>query len=577
MNAATVFSGADDQSPRCASASTGSNDAHRSHAGQIEPISSPVAAILFIGVTRNPAPARAVAQDVATAQQLRRPGRREVDVERIAGVAVDLLVIGAGAVGAATALHAARSGASVAVVDRGDVAGATSSASSKLLHGGLRYLAMGDLGLVRAAHAERRANALRVAPHLVRPLAFVVPVRDAAPVPLWKVRAGVFAYAALSRFSDGRSGRIPIDEAVRLVPDLATDDLRGTVLYHDHQTNDARLTLSALQGAAAAGALVATYTEVVRLLLADGRVCGAELVDRLDGRELAVRARAVVNATGPWIDRLRALESPRAGTSVLLSKGVHLALAGGGDWTAAVTTPLPAGRVAFAIPWEGMLLLGTTDELFDGDPAAVRVTAGDVSQILEEAAGSLVGETVAPSLIRSRLAGLRVLPLEGRGGASNARRETVISRGPGGMVTVAGGKLTTWRLIGAQAAAAALPQVRPLRPGHGAAPLPGAVPLSDALGAVAAAAPGLELEVRENLARHYGMAALDVLGLADGDPELLGRIHADGPDVLAQVVQAREREWAASVDDVVHRRTTLGARGLDNAAVRERIGALLGE
>ena len=143
------------------------------------------------------------------------------------------------------------------------------------------------------------------------------------------------------------------------------------MLYHDHETHDGRLALSALRAAADAGAVVLPHAEVVRLVAEGGRVRGAELTDRLGGRRLRIEARAVVNATGPWVDAVRRLEDAGAGPSVRLSKGVHLVLEGGRDWSAAVTTPLPGGRVSFAIPWEGMLLLGTTDEPYDGDPGAV--------------------------------------------------------------------------------------------------------------------------------------------------------------------------------------------------------------
>ncbi len=453
------------------------------------------------------------------------------------------------------------------MVDRGDVAGATSSASSKLVHGGLRYLELGDVKTVREAHSERRANAEVIAPHLVRPLRFLVPVTEQSPQPLWKVRAGVFVYATLSRFRDGHSGRIGLSRARQYVPDLSLEGVRGVVAYHDHQTNDARLTLAALQGAAAHGAIVATHCEVLELRKQRDRVVGAELRDRLTGTSLSVNATAVVNATGPWIDRLRALESPTAGTSVRLAKGAHLTLTGGAGWTAAVTTPLEDGRVSFAIPWEGMLLLGTTDEPYDGDPSDVRATDADARQILSEAGRSIVPEALSPDRIRSRFAGVRVLPLS-PGDTSHAHRETVIRRGPGGMVSVAGGKLTTWRLIGARAAAAALPSIGTTQPPP--RPLPGSARLELAEQVLAQAHPRADPVVRRHLARHYGLFAAAVL-----DAGRWERIDPSGPDVWAQVRHAREHEWAATAEDIVHTRTTLAVRGLDTPAVREQITAEL--
>jgi glycerol-3-phosphate dehydrogenase len=491
---------------------------------------------------------------------------RELELDRLAGGTFDVLVIGAGAVGAATAWYATLAGARVAVVDRGDVAGATSAASSKLMHGGLRYLAMGDVGLVREAHHERRIHARTIAPHLVRPLEFVVPVGPDSPTRLWQVRAGVFLYGALARFADGRNGRISLASARRRVPPLVTDGLRGTVLYHDHQTHDVRLAISALRAAADGGAVIAPHAEVVSLRMRGGVVAGAEVADRLGGRTLAVDARTIVNAAGPWVDAVRRLEDPAAGTSVLLSKGAHAVLAGGDGWTAAVTTPLPGGRVSFAIPWEGMLLLGTTDEPYAGDPAAVTATDADVAQILAEAGRSLTADVLQPELVRSRFAGVRVLPA---GGASTirARRETVVSRGRGGMVSVAGGKLTTWRLIGARTARLALAPLGhpvPRRP----VPLPGAAPLARVERSLAEAHRELPEDVRAHLARHYGTRAAEVLAPAGGDPALLDRIHPGGPDIWAQVVYGRDREWAATVDDILRGRTTVALRGLDDERVR---------
>ena len=499
---------------------------------------------------------------------------RDEQLERLSGAPFDVLVIGAGAVGAATAWYASLAGARVAVVDRGDVAGATSSASSKLMHGGLRYLAMGDVGLVREAHHERRIHARTVAPNLVRPLDFVVPVGPDSPTRLWQVRAGVFLYGALARFADGRNGRIPLAAARRRVPPLLTDGLRGTVLYRDHQTHDARLAIAALTAAADAGAVVATHAEVVSLRMRGGAVTGAEVEDRLRGGSRTVEARAVVNAAGPWVDAVRRLEDPAAGTSVLLSKGAHAVLAGGDGWTAAVTTPLPGGRVSFAIPWEGMLLLGTTDEPYDGDPAAVAATDADLAQILAEAGRSLAPEVLEPSLVRSRFAGVRVLPA---GGSSTirARRETVVTRGPGGMVSVAGGKLTTWRLIGARTARLALGSIGRTPAPRRAVALPGAGKPDAIERSLAATHPELPPDVRAHLARHYGTRSADLLAPADDDRHLLERMHPDGPDIWAQALYGRDREWAATVDDVVHGRTTVALRGLDDERVRTKVDLML--
>jgi glycerol-3-phosphate dehydrogenase len=497
---------------------------------------------------------------------------REESLQRLAHEPADLLVIGAGVIGAATAWHAAMAGARVAVIDQGDVAAATSSASTKLLHGGLRYLAMGDLRLVREAHRERWATASVVAPHLVAPLSFVIPVSAGSPLPLWRARVGVWTYAALSRYRDGDAGHIPVAEAHRLAPGLAADRVDAAVLYHDHQTNDARLTVAVLDAAARSGAVVCNHVEATALRIADGVATGAEVVDRRSGAAFAVSARAVVNATGPWVDRVRRLESPHAGTSVRLSKGAHLLLEASDEWRAAVTTPLRGGRVSFAIPWEGMLLLGTTDEEFAGDPATVAVTARDEAQILAEAHRSLERSVVDPTRVRARFAGLRALPVGGHG-TVRARREVVVTVGPAGVISVAGGKLTTWRAIGRGVASAALERLGIATPPDTPVPLPGAAPLTAAEDAIAAAHPELDPAARAHLASHYGLLALDLLTPARARRELLEPIVPGAPDIAAQLTWARDMEWAATATDAL-RRTTVAVRGLDGPAVMERVRAV---
>jgi glycerol-3-phosphate dehydrogenase len=496
-------------------------------------------------------------------------------LERLATTEFDLLVIGAGVIGAATAWTAALQGASVAVIDRGDVAGATSSASSKLLHGGLRYLAMGDLGLVREAHHERRVNSTIVAPHLTRPQPFVVPIVRGGALPGWQARVGVLAYSALSGFRDGRSGRISPADAVALAPGLDPGRLLGAVRYHDHQTHDARLALGALRGAAAAGAVVVPRVEAIGLRTLEGRAVGVEAADVLGAALLPIRARAVVNAAGPWVDVVRRMEDPAAPASVRLAKGAHVLVRPAVPWAAAVTTPLEGGRVSFAIPWQGMLLLGTTDEPYAGDPGLVEATDADVEQIVAEARLSLDPSVADAGSVRARFAGLRVLPVAD-GATSTTRRETIISTGPAGMVSVAGGKLTTWRRIGLDVVGQVNARSGRPAPPRAPVPMPGAMALAAAAAAVIDAHPDLDPAVAAHLAHLYGSLALDVLAPCADRPELRERLHPDGPDILAQVAYARAEEWALTVEDVARRRTTLWHRGHAGPAEVARIAAELG-
>jgi glycerol-3-phosphate dehydrogenase len=476
----------------------------------------------------------------------------------------DLLVIGGGVIGAATAAHAARAGLAVALVDAGDFGSGTSSASSKLIHGGLRYLRLGDVRLVREAHHERRTLAGTVAPHLVHRLPFLLPLYRGGPFRPAFVQSGILLYStlALSRLN----WLVKPLRARELVPSLRVEDLRSCALYADAWTNDARLCLENVIAAAEAGATVLNRAEVVSLHVPGGRVAGAEVL--VDGEPVPVRARVVVNAAGPWVDAVRRLEDPRAGSSVRLSKGAHVLVPGGDDWSAALTIPQDDVRVTFAVPWYGLLLLGTTDSDYEGDPADVAPEEGDVAQILAEAGTALPASLLGGDAVRAAFAGLRVLPL-GEGSTANARRETVFSVGPAGMLSVAGGKLTTYRKI----ALDALERVRgPLglrRLERRPFPLPGAVGGEPELLAA------LDPEVASNLRHLYGSRATAVVETAAEDPSLLERIHPDGPDVAAQALFAVRHEWATTAEDVLRRRTTVALRGLADAGAVERVDSLL--
>jgi glycerol-3-phosphate dehydrogenase len=468
---------------------------------------------------------------------------RVAAVEQLASRRFDLLVIGGGIIGAGIAEAAGAHGPAVALVDRGDFAGATSSASSKLVHGGLRYLQMGDVRLVREAHQERRYLMSVVAPHLVERLPFVFPLYRDGPHRPWVVRTGVLLYSALARAR--LNGRVSTKRALHLVPQLRTEGLHSSALYADAWTNDGRLTIANVRAAADRGAVVLNYAEVT-----DVRKDGADVL--VDGQTVRVAARLVVNATGPWLDRIRRLEDPSAAPSVRLSKGVHLVVDGGEGWSAAVTIPHDKVRVSFAIPWEGKLLLGTTDTLHEGEPEDGRVTDEDVRTILDEASVA-VHDLGA---VRASFWGLRVLP-GGPGSTANARRETVYTRGPSGMVSVAGGKLTTYRRI----ALDTLEQLGVRNLDRAPRPLPGATGLARIPWQVE-----LDPATRGHLLHLYGSLAPEVLAAALDDPTLLEPLVPGRPDLRAQDLYAREHEWACTDEDVLRRRTTawLAGTGLDS-------------
>ena len=483
---------------------------------------------------------------------------RDRSWEELAERRFDLLVIGGGIVGAGIASEASRAGLAVALVERGDFAAETTSASTKMVHGGIRYLRLGDVRLVRHAHAQRRTLMRTVAPHLVRPLPYVLPVYRDGPYGRLAIAAGVWAYSALSL--ERPRALLTAREARRLVPGLRMDGLRACGIYEDSWTHDSRLCLLNVRAAAEAGATVLNYAEAVELRVAGGRVEGAEVVDRLGDASASVTARVVVNATGPWIDAVRRLEDASADPSCRLSKGVHLTLPLPSEWSAALTIPQSDVRVSFAVPWLGMLVVGTTDTKYEDDPSALADTEDEITGILDEARTGVDPEVVRRERVLAAFAGLRVLP-GGDANTAKAKRDAVLVRGRAGMLSVGGGKLTTYREIACGALDALRSDLALHRIDTAPAPLPGALDHSAACAVVARRRPELDPETRLHLAHLYGGLAADVLALAEEEPELLERVHPDARDIRAQVEYARRFEWACRPEDVLRRRTTLELRG----------------
>jgi glycerol-3-phosphate dehydrogenase len=474
----------------------------------------------------------------------------------------DLLVIGAGIIGSRIAFEASRAGLTVALVDAGDFGGATSSGSSKLIHGGFRYLPMGDLALVWESQRERRALMGRVASHLVRRIPMVLAAYRGGPKGPMTAAMGVLAYGAICGFRGTGVALMGAREAHQLVPQLRTDGLNVCGRFDEGQTNDARLVLATVAAAAESGATVLNHVRVVGLDRFGGRVARASVQGRAGEGVVEVGFRYVINAAGPWVDRLRQLEDPACEPMARLSKGVHLLLEPTEEWQAGVVVPVEGGRVTMALPWQGMMMLGTTDTDFAGTPDECSVTPQDVAQVLAEASVALPGGMLRAEKVRFSFAGLRVLPV-GDGATAGAHREHLIRTGRFGMVSIAGGKLTTHRRIAVETLRR-LPEPRlsdlqlidvPLHTGAAAEP----------------ADWNVDPAVVNHITGIYGFEAVKVLEQRRCHPNALERIHAKGPDVWAQVYHAVEREWAMTVEDVVRRRTTLAVRGLASDAVRENV------
>jgi len=509
----------------------------------------------------------------------------------MSGDSVDLLVIGGGITGAGIARDAALRGIRTALVDMGDWGSATSSHSSRLIHGGLRYLEQGDLHLVFEATHERRVL-LRAAPHLVRPLPFLFPVYRGARVPAWKLRAGMWLYDALAAFRNVHLHKwLGTNDVARLEPRLRAKGLRGAALYYDAQVDDARLVLATVRAAAQAGALVANYADATSLLKSDGRVRGAVVRDALTERIHTVHALLVVNATGPWSDAMRRRDDPGAVPLLRLTRGAHVAVKRARiGHTHAVTLASPIdGRIMFVLPWGDLSYIGTTDTDDAGAPADVRATGADVIYLLRSANALFPEARLTARDVVSTWAGVRaLLAPERERSASRVSREHRLAEAASGLITIAGGKLTTYRLMAREVVdrvARRLHELdgrpQPQRAATAHMPLPGgeAADLDVLVHSLE------QRHVPEGQARHlvacYGSEAAAVRNLAERDRALDEPLLTNRPEVWAQIVYAVEREMAVRLADVLIRRLHLfyedPAHGSTiSTPVADRMAELLG-
>jgi glycerol-3-phosphate dehydrogenase len=515
----------------------------------------------------------------------------------------DVLVVGGGVTGCGIARDAARRGLSVVLVEMDDLASGTSSRSSKLVHGGLRYLEHYEFSLVFEAVSERRIL-MDIAPHLVNPLGFLFPVYQGSRRKLWLVNAGMWLYDGLSLFRSPKLHRkLSPAEVAKLEPAVTRERLAGAPLYYDCSTDDARLTLETALDATKAGATIATWCRVKSFVKTpEGRVEGAFVEDVHTGDLREIRASVVVNATGPWTDRTVAMSKPLASGGLLRpTKGVHIVVEREKlpVENAVVCFHPTDGRVLFAIPWGDRTYIGTTDTDYDGDPAEVAADADDITYLIDACAAYFPDHLLERADVISTWAGLRPLMAPvGKGGdidESAVSREHQIVVGQDGLITIAGGKLTTYRLMAAEVVDTVVKLLRLSNslPGMLQAsdtdtePLPGAVgwPEDDDHAHVAslvleAGSGAISEDTAKSLANTYGMRGVDVAKLAGKDPALAERLVPGRPEILAQVDWAVREELASTVTDVMVRRTQLFYRDHDQglsaaAVVAARMAGLL--
>ncbi|HZP42642.1 MAG TPA: glycerol-3-phosphate dehydrogenase [Candidatus Binatia bacterium] len=514
--------------------------------------------------------------------------RRRAALDTLGRETFDVLVVGGGINGAGIARDAALRGLRTAVVERGDFASGTSSRSSKLVHGGLRYLELGDVRLVRESVRERE-RLRRLAPHLVRPQEFVYPVYRGGPVGFLTFAAGLWVYDLLAGCGNVRRHRMLRRRRTEAAePALRRDGLVGAGVYWDCRTDDARLVLETLLGAAGAGAVVVSYAGVVGFLKDGGRIVGARVHDRETEREVVVRARTVVNATGPWADAVMALDEPGP-KRVRLTKGVHVLVPASrvGNRAAVVLHAVRDRRVMFVIPWGRLALVGTTDTDHTGGPdGPPTVERDDVDYLLETVNHYFPAARLGPEDVVGAYAGLRPLiaPEDGNVHPSDVSREEEIFTSASGLVSIAGGKLTTYRLVAAKvvdrvvAALRAAGDTRSFPPSRtGEVPLPGGADRPAALAAAALSRDGhgVAPAVVGRLADRYGARLDEVLGLVARDPRLGEPLLPGLPDLRAEVVEAVEREWALTVEDVLRRRTLVRLEDADGGAAAAATAAAL--
>jgi glycerol-3-phosphate dehydrogenase len=500
----------------------------------------------------------------------------------------DLAVIGGGITGAGVALDAASRGYSVALLERDDYASGTSSRSSKLIHGGLRYLQNFDVGLVREALLERSLM-VKLAPHLVRPLPLLVPAFDGKrPDRLMGVGLNMYDVMAMRRGRDGdeewspaRHRTIDADETRQLLPALAARDPSAAYLFYDCQTDDARLVLTVLGEAERFGAVCANGCEVTGLIEREGRAAGVLVRDREGGGEFELAADNVVNATGVWADHIRPdeLYAEEEVPRIRPSRGTHITLALDTlPVIAGAIVPAAGDRTIFVLPWLGRTLVGTTDNDYEGPLDHVPPSSDDVHYLLG-ACNEFFGTSLGPGDLTGAFAGVRPLISTGDPKKSvDISRKAELYETSSGLVTLTGGKLTTWRRMAKMAVDRVVE-----REGREAPCRTEEIPLG--MPVEAGELPeveGVDSGSREHLAARYGYAAREVLELANGASELAAGIVPELPDLVAEAAFAARREQARSVADVLLRRTRLGlldARTLcaDSAQGPERVARAMAE
>jgi glycerol-3-phosphate dehydrogenase len=482
------------------------------------------------------------------------------DTSRLSNGKFDLIVVGGGINGAATAYLAASCGISVALLEKGDFASGTSSKSTKLLHGGIRYLENFEFDLVHESLRERFIQ-WQALPFLVKPLSFVIPVYKNDARPLWMMTCGVWLYDLLSgKYRIGHHRSLSVAEITSLAPGINLDGLIGGVEYIDTQMDDARLCLENVLMADLRGAVVANYVEVDSFIKDNNqRAIGVKAHDCLSGQHMDIFASKIIVTAGPWSDELIEKDVPHSVKRLRPTKGVHIVYRGEISPSAFLLQSRKDKRIFFVIPFKGNSLIGTTDTDYYQSPDSVQVEEADIQYLLQEAGRVFPNINFDSSKIITTFAGLRPLVAD-KGSPSRISRRHTVECHSSGICFVMGGKYTTYRAIAEEAVGKAIPTLKSRMPYGGQYVLYGSGGSNEEFKILSQ-----RFEVPLDLIRYlqgiYGSRFGDVLNIAQGNNQLKEKICSCSPAIAAQVIYAQQVEMAQRVEDVMDRR--LGLSYLD--------------
>ncbi len=497
------------------------------------------------------------------------PDQRDSAISQLGTEQFDILVIGGGVNGVGAALDAASRGLKVALIEAQDIAAGTSSRSSKLIHGGLRYLEQYDFRLVREALHERELMVSTLCPHLVKPVGFLFPLTEKFKERTY-VGAGLALYDALRGFQRAMPWHKHLSQKQinEIAPSLRHDLVTGAIKYFDAQVDDARHTMSVARTAARHGAIIATQVSAESLIKEGKRVVGVNALDLESGKKIAIKAGATIMCAGVWSDQLHARFDLTPGYNVTMSKGAHIVVPGSAinsDAGIIVKTPI---SVLFLIPWGDKWIVGTTDTPYEGDRAEPCATREDVQYILDQANRVLEPKLRADDII-GVYAGLRPLVANNKSATTTKlSREHTVDRPAAGFVSIAGGKYTTYRVMAKDVVDRAVIELRRLTQESVTEKLPlvgadGYFALEQQKERIAQES-GLDVATVTHLLNRHGSLISEILDLINEEPKLLGKLDVNLPYIKAEIVYAASHEGARSVDDVISRRTRLSFEAVNH-------------